>query len=99
MPRTSTRPRARPGARRSRQSSSRLAELCRPKHAAAVRQIAKAVETLSAAVQTERAVRAGLADVGALHALPDAGFEFGTLAEYESLLSRWNRRMLQAGLL
>ena len=32
----------------------RLAELCRPKHSAAVRQIASAVEMLSAAVQTER---------------------------------------------
>ena len=57
----------------------RLAEICRPKHAAAVRQIARAVEMLSAAVQTERDVRAGLADVGAAHALPDAGFEFGSV--------------------
>ena len=32
-------------------------------------------------------MRAELADVGALHALPDAGFEFGTLADYHSLLS------------
>ena len=67
----------------------RLAVLCRPKHAAAVRQIARAVEMLSAAVQTERDVRAGLAEVGAAHALPDAGFEFGTLGDFHSLVSTW----------
>jgi hypothetical protein len=77
----------------------RRAEALRPKHRAAVRKIAATVEALSAAVEQEREVRRELGEVGALGALPDAGHEFGTLAEYSSKLSTWNRRVLSAGLL
>ena len=31
--------------------------------------------------------------------LPDPGAEFGSLADYYSALSTWNRRVLQVGLL
>jgi hypothetical protein len=74
----------------------RRAEALRPRHRAAVKRMAKAVEELSAAVEAERAVRGELAEVGSA-ALPDASREFGTLHEYSSLLSGWNRRLLAEG--
>jgi hypothetical protein len=76
----------------------RRAEALRPKHKAAVRRIAKAVEELSAAVEQEREVRRELGELGST-ALVDAGCEFGVLSEYGSALSSWNRRLLQAGVL
>jgi hypothetical protein len=76
----------------------RRGEAVRPRHREAVRKIAQLVEQLSAAVEAERAVRAELAEVGSA-ALPDAGREFGTLHEYSSVLSSWNRRVLAEGAL
>jgi hypothetical protein len=76
----------------------RRAETVRPRHRAAVKRMAKAVEELSAAVEVERAVRAELAEVGS-SALPDASREFGSLHEFNSTLSSWNRRVLAEGAL
>jgi hypothetical protein len=76
----------------------RRTEALRPRHKAAVRKIAAAVEALSAAVEQEREIRRELGEVGS-SALPDCGHELGSLADYNSPLSVWNRRMLQAGLL
>jgi hypothetical protein len=70
----------------------------RPRHRAVVKRIAQLAEQLSAAVEAERAVRAELSEVGS-SALADAGREFGTLHEYNSTLSGWNRRMLAEGAL
>jgi hypothetical protein len=75
----------------------RRAEAVRPKHREAVKRIARLVEELSAAVDAERAVRAELAEVGSAGVLPDAGREFGSLHEYSSLVSSWNRRLLAEG--
>jgi hypothetical protein len=77
----------------------RLAAALRPAQKAACRRIAKAVEELSAAIEEERRVRSKLVEVGCTEALPDAGREFGALSEFNSTLSTWNRRVLQAGLL
>ena len=77
--------------------SARIAAELRPKHIAAVAKIARAVEALSAAVEAERALRAELGELAG--GMVDAGHEFGTLAEYGSTLSGWNRRMLSLGLL
>jgi hypothetical protein len=77
----------------------RLAEELRPAHKAACRKIAAAVESLSAAVEQERKIRAKLAELGCSNALVDAGQEFGTLSEFNSLLSTWNRRLLAARVL
>jgi hypothetical protein len=71
----------------------RRAEQVRPRHRAAVKRIAQLVEQLSAAVEAERAVRAELAEVGS-NALADASREFGSLHDYNSTLSSWNRRVL-----
>jgi hypothetical protein len=79
--------------------ADRRAAALRPRHKAAVRRIAQLVEQLSLAVEAERAVRAELAEVGGNGALPDAGREFGSLHEYGSTLSSWNRRMLAEGAL
>jgi hypothetical protein len=76
-----------------------LAAALKPSHQSACLRIAKCVEQLSVAVEEERAVRSKLLELGCPDALPDAGHEFGTLAEFHSTLSAWNRRMLQAGLL
>ena len=72
---------------------ARVAAAVRPRHRAAVGRIAKAVEALSAAIEAEREVRRELVGLGSF-ALVDAGHEFGTLAEYNSPLSVWNRRVL-----
>jgi hypothetical protein len=77
----------------------RLAEELKPAHKTACRKIAAAVESLSAAVEQERKVRAKLAELGWSNALVNAGKEFGTLTEFHSLLSTWNRRLLAAGAL
>jgi hypothetical protein len=77
----------------------RLTEELRPAHKQACRRIAKTVEELSAAVEEERAVRSRLAELGASDALVDAGREFGTLPEFHSRLSEWNRRLLASGAL
>lgn len=77
--------------------TSRIAAELRPKHIAAVARIARAVEALSAAVEGERSLRAGLGDLGG--GMVDAGAEFGSLADFHSVLAVWNRRMLAAGLL
>jgi hypothetical protein len=76
----------------------RRVEALRPRHRATVRKIAAAVEALSAAVEQERGIRRELGEVGS-SALVDASYEFGSLAEYGSLVSTWNRRLLQAGVL
>jgi hypothetical protein len=70
-----------------------------PRHRAAVKRIAGLVEQLSAAVEAERAVRAELGEVGGTGALPDASYELGSLNEYGSTLSSWNRRVLAVGAL
>ena len=77
--------------------SARIAAELRPKHIAAVAKIARAVEALSAAVETERALRAELGDLAG--GMVDAGHEFGSLADFHSVLSSWNRRLLASGLL
>ena len=77
--------------------SARRAEALRPRHRAACRRIAQLVEQLSLAVEAERAVRAELAEIGAGGALPDGSRELGSLAEYGSTLSAWNRRLLHEG--
>jgi hypothetical protein len=78
--------------------AARRAEQARPRHRAAVKRIAELVEQLSCAIETERAVRAALLEVGS-HALPDAGREFGSLHEFNSTLSSWNRRVFAEGAL
>ena len=81
-----------------------LAKQLQPRHKAAVRRLAKAIEDLSAATAEERAVRAemlasGLAPTGS-PLLPDAsGSLLGTLAEFESPASRWAREMRRLGVL
>ena len=77
----------------------RLAELCRPKHATAVRQIAKAVEMLSAAVQTEREFVPGSRMSARRMRCRMPGSSSEAWPIITALLSQWNRRMLQAGLL
>lgn len=81
--------------------AGRIVEAVRPRHLKAVRAIATAVKALSTAVAAERAVRAELADQGAaaFTSLADAGVEFGTLAEGQSLLTRWTQRVTTQGLL
>jgi hypothetical protein len=76
----------------------RRGEALRPRHRAAVKRLAQLVEQLSVAVAAERAVRGELAEVGS-SALPDASREFGSLNEYGSILSSWNRRVLAEGAL
>jgi hypothetical protein len=78
--------------------AARRAAALKPKHAVAIRKIAAAVEALSAAVEQEREIRRELGEVGGT-ALVDAGYELGSLADFNLPLSVWNRRMLQAGLL
>jgi hypothetical protein len=78
--------------------AARRAEQVRPRHRAAVKRIAQLVEQLSLAVEAERAIRAELAEVGS-SALPDASRELGSLNEFNSVLSSWNRRMLAEGAL
>ena len=51
-----------------------------------------------AAVAAEREIRAELSELGSC-ILPDMGNPFGTLSEYRSVLSEWNRRALALGLL
>jgi ClpP class serine protease len=82
----------------SAEAARRLRDLA-PRHRAAVKRIAGLVEQLSAAVEAERAVRAELSEVGGTGALPDASHEFGSLNEYGSTLSSWNRRVLAVGAL
>jgi hypothetical protein len=77
----------------------RLAEELRPVHKQACRKIARAVEVLSAAVEEERKVRARLLELGCDAAMPDGGKGLGTLSEFNSALSTWNRHALAAGLL
>jgi hypothetical protein len=78
--------------------AARRAEALKPRHKAAVRKIAAAVEALSAAVEGEREIRRELGEVGSA-ALADAGREFGSLHEYNSTLSSWNRHVLAEGAL
>ena len=77
--------------------AERRAHALRPRHRQDVRQLAQLVEALSAAVEAERKIRAELGELGS-SALVDAGYEFGDLSQYNSLLSAWNRRMISAGL-
>jgi hypothetical protein len=79
--------------------ATRLVAELKPGHRQACLRIAKCVEALSAAVEEERKVRSKLAELGASNALVDAGREFGVLAEFHSLLSTWNRRLLASGTL
>jgi hypothetical protein len=71
----------------------RRAEALRPRHRAAVKQMGKAVEELSRAIEAERAIRAGLGEVGST-ALPDASREFGSLHEY-NVSARWRARRVK----
>ena len=77
----------------------RLATELKPAHGQACRKIAAAVESLSAAVEEEHKVRTKFAELGCSNALVDAGKEFGTLTEFNSLVSVWNRRLLASGVL
>jgi hypothetical protein len=79
--------------------ATRLAAELKPAHKAACLRIAKCVEALSAAVEDERKTRSKLSELGARDALVDAGKEFGTLTEFSSLVSVWNRRLLASGAL
>jgi hypothetical protein len=63
----------------------------------AAARVARLVEALSREVADARAAQAKLAEVGA--AVPDIGREFGSLSEYYSAVSTWNKRMLAEGLL
>jgi hypothetical protein len=80
----------------------RVAQTLRPRHQAAVRQLAACVEALSKATLAERAVReefqaAGLAPLGSV-LLPDCSSGLlGTLDDFDSTASAWGRRMLQIG--
>ena len=76
-------------------------QVWRPRHAAAVRAIAQAVQTLADRLEDERAVRSAAQDqAGArLPELIDAGIELGCLAQVGTPLSRWARRMRVVGLL
>jgi hypothetical protein len=78
--------------------AQRLAGALAPRHRAAVARIGKAIEALSAAVDAERSIRAELSELGS-SILPDMGGQFGTLSEYGSAVSAWNRRALSLGLL
>jgi hypothetical protein len=84
----------------SAEAARKVAELT-PRHRAAVLKIAKAVEALSVAVEAERAVRRELAEseLGAHASLPDGSHEFGSLHDYNSLLSAWSRRVRTLGLI
>lgn len=87
------------------QAGLALARQLQPRHRAAVRKLAKAIEALSAATAEEREVRAellasGLAPTGS-PLLPDASsmLRLGTLGEFESPASRWAREMHRLGAL
>jgi hypothetical protein len=78
----------------------RRAEAVQPKLKALVRALARSVERLNDDVEALRGLQAQLAEVGGVAALPDLALElFGTLAEYNSPVSQWNRRVLKSGLL
>ena len=81
-----------------RRETNRIAKLLQPAHRAAVVKMVKAVELLSQAIIAERAVLAELAErapLGQSMFLPDLGCELhvGTLADYDSPLWRWARRV------
>ncbi len=81
-----------------RRETNRIAKLLQPAHREAVVKMVKAVEALSQAIIAERAVLAELAErapLGQSMFLPDFGCELhvGTLADYDSPLWRWARRV------
>lgn len=82
-----------------------LAKQLQPRHKAAVRKLAAAIEVLSAATAEERTIRgelmaSGLAPTGSL-LLPDASsmLQLGTLDEFSSKASEWGRTMRRLGVL
>ena len=78
----------------------RRAEAVQPKVEALIRALARSVERLSDDVEALRNLQAQVAEVGGVAALPDLGLElFGTLVEYNSPVSQWNRRVLQSRML
>ena len=82
----------------------RLAHLLKPDHRAAVLQLARALEVVSAAIEAERAVRAKLTAAGigdAPAVLPDTSAELGlgTFDEWNSRLSEWRRKYHVLGVL
>ena len=81
-----------------RRETNRIARLLQPAHRATVVKMVKAVEALSQAIIAERAVLAELSErapLGQSMYLPDLGCELytGTLADYDSPLWRWARRV------
>jgi hypothetical protein len=85
-----------------RTESNRVAAELAPKHHAAVKRIAAAIEELSRASAVERAVRAEFAarapeSTSAM--LPAMDGCFGVLAEFDSLLSGWARVARRLGYL
>jgi hypothetical protein len=84
--------------------AARLARELRPRHQAAVRALAAAVEQLSAAIAAERSARAALPAELAPRGhdlLPNASGDLllGTLDDDRSLASAWTQRMRLLGLL
>ena len=78
----------------------RRAEAVQPKLKALVRALARSVQRVSDDVEALRSLQGQLAEVGEVASLPDLGLEiFGTLSEFNSPVSNWNRRVLQSGAL
>jgi hypothetical protein len=78
----------------------RRAEVVRPKLKALVHALARSVQRVSDDVEALRSLQSQLAEVGGAASLPDLGLElFGTLTEFNSLVSQWNRRALRSGML
>jgi transposase len=80
--------------------AARRAAAVQPKLKALVRALARSVQRVSDDVEALRSLQNQLAEVGGVAALPDLALElFGTLSEYNSPVSAWNRRALRSGLL
>jgi hypothetical protein len=83
-----------------------VARALQPRHREAVKAIGKALEVLSAAIGAERAARdafasAGIPETSESLLLPDCSTALmvGSLDDYGSIASQWNRRMLGLGVL
>ena len=87
-----------------RRETSRIARDLQPRHRAAVKAIATALEALSLAIEEETTTRAELAHVApervSAH-LPDCSHDLvvGTLADWNSPASAWARRMRKLSVL
>jgi hypothetical protein len=76
---------------------ARLVATVRPAHREVVIQIARAVQSLSDAVEAERELLAEAHAAGA--SLPAAGTMFGSLSDSASYLARWRATMVASGVL